>query len=249
MRTLLAAVLALVAVAAAAEDYIQPTFICRRPLFPPRCAAPEVPPEPWGDTPCADRKFDDALIESVANGDRSAVELMQRRYATAATYAERIRLGAALLGRVADDGAIWKELAGYAERAVELHADGGKEKLAAWCAAHDCEPDDYERLSREAFQEIAGDRRAHPLLLRALASSDETLVNDAIAGLAGQHDEASLPAIEEALRRLPDYASMLAYSLVDFESEAADRLALKYLRDDARKEYEEERAERKGGQT
>ena len=239
MRTLLAAVLALVAIAAAAEDYIEPTITLR-------CGS-KAPATPWGLTPCNDWELDDALIRSAANGDRSAVELLQWRYAASATYAQRIRLGAALLGRVADDGAIWKELADYAERAIEFNSDGGKEKLAAWCAAHDCDPDDYDRLAREAFQEISGDRRAHPLLLRALSANDDNILDDAVLGLARQHDEASLPAIEEMFRRLPDYVSMLAYSLVDFESEAADRLAMKYLDDASREAYEAWRAEKKKG--
>jgi len=243
MRKSLAAVVAFVAVAAMAEDYIAPRFICRLPLFP--MCADDAPTSKWDPVSCADQHFDAALIESAANADRSAIALLERRYAEASTYAERIRIGSALLGRVADDGAIWKELAADAEHAVAFHADPDKaaEKLAAYCAKHDCEPDDYDRVAWQAFEEIAGDRRARPLLLRALASNDTDVLNRAILGLSEQHDETSFAAIAKALERFPEHASMLALSLIDFDTEAADCLAMKYLKGEDRELYEQERAE------
>lgn len=230
----MAVVLALITSAAAGEEIV-PKFICRLPL-PPKCTSPATI---WDKPSCDDEQFDAALIESAAGGDRSAVELLQRRYAAAFTHAERITVGAALLGRVRDDGAIWKDLAAWAEHAVEFHLDPDTtaQKLAAYCGQHDCQPDDYERLSWQALEAISADRRARPLLLRALTAIDTDLVDQGISGLAGQHDESSLPAIDEALRRLPEAASTLALSLADFESDAADKIAMKYLADDDREEY------------
>jgi len=234
----MAVVLALItAVAAAGEEIVPLKFVCRYPLpAPPKCT---VPATVWDEPSCDDEQFDAALIESAAGGDRSAVELLQRRYAAAFTHAERITVGAALLGRVRDDGAIWKELVAWAENAVEFHLDPDTtaQKLAAYCEQHDCQPDDTERLSWQALDAISGDRRSRPLLLRALTAIDTDVVDRGISGLAAQNDQTSLPAIDEALRRLPEAASMLALSLVDFESDAADRIAMKYLADDDREEY------------
>lgn len=204
MRRLFAAVVALVAVAAMAQDDVFPRFICRLPLYP------------------ASADFDDVLIENAQNGDHSAVALLERRYAEAPTASERIHLGSALLGRAADDSAIWKELAAYAESYVD------EQKLEA----------------KQAFDEIARDRRARPLLLRALASKDWEMVNKAILGLSLHRDDATLPDIEKALQRFPEEASMAALSLIDFNTEAADTLAKKYLRNDDVELYDQEQAGR-----
>ena len=250
MRTALAVVLAFLTVAAAGEEIVPQKFVCRYPLSlptpPPPCLTPATV---WDKPSCDDERFDAALIESAASGDRSAIELLQRRYAAAATHAERIAIGAALLGRVRDDDAIWKDLAGWAEHAVEFHfdPDAAAEKLAAYCKQHDCAPDDYDRLSWQALDAISGDRRARPLLLRALTAIDTDVVNEGIGGLAAQHDETSLPEIEKALQRLPEAASMLALALVDFQSDAADKIAIKYLADDDREAYAEERQPPGGG--
>src|ERR1051326_3972175 len=196
MRIALTAVLALIAVIAAGDDDVVPRFICHRPTS--LCGGAAA--TPWDRTSCDDLQFDDALIESAANGGRSAIALLQQRYDGATTYAERIHLGGALVGRV-DDGAIWKELAAYAERAVELHldVDTSADKIKAYCAQHDCDPRTYDELLWQAFDAAAGDRRAHGLCLRALSSNDSNLVGTAIGGVARQHDASSLVAIDKAL--------------------------------------------------
>jgi len=246
MRISLAIVLAFVAVAAAADDDVFPHFICRRPMATQQCS--DAPATPWDLPSCDDREFDDALIEQAGTGDRSAAELLQHRYATASTYTERIHIGAALLGHARDDAAIWEDLAAYAEHAVDLHldVDTSANRLAAYCAEHDCDPRKYDQLLWQAFDEVAGDHRARELCLRALGSNDTNLIAGAIAGLGRQHDERSLPEIAKMLQRLPEHASMLASNLVVFESEAADALAMKYLNDEDRAEYEAERKNREG---
>ncbi|HEV2718523.1 MAG TPA: hypothetical protein VG323_00780 [Thermoanaerobaculia bacterium] len=218
----MAAVIAFVAVAATAEDDIFPRFIVRLSPFP--TCADDAPVSKWDAVSCKDLELDSSLLQNAASGDHSAVALLECRYAEASTHAEHILLGAALLGRVADDGPIWKELAAEAERYVESRDD--------------------ETAAKQAFEEIAGDRRARPLLLRALASNDTDLLNKAILGLSLQHDESTLPTIEKALQRFPEEASRMALSLIDFKTENADTLAMKYLKDDDRALYEQERAER-----
>ncbi len=55
----------------------------------------------------------------------------------------------------------------------------------------------------------------------------------AIDSLASQHDETSLDAIDAALQRFPDDAKSMASSLAIFQSEAANRIEMKYRPDDA----------------
>jgi len=250
MRTALAVVLAFITVAAAGEEIVPQKFVCRYPLPgpppPPLCLTPATV---WDKPSCDDEQFDAALIESMESGDRSAIELLQRRYAAAATHEERITIAAALLGQLRDDGAIWKDLSAWAEHAVEFHLDPdtAAKKLGAYCEQHGCQPDVYDRLSWQALGAISADRRARPLLLRALTAIDTDVVYEGIGGLAAQHDETSLPEIEKALQRLPEAASMLALALVDFQSDAADKIAMKYLADDDREEYAEARQPPGGG--
>jgi hypothetical protein len=61
---------------------------------------PKAPVSPWAIPSCADYDLDDALFERAAKGDRSAVQLLEKRYATAFTRSEHIRIGGFLLGRV-----------------------------------------------------------------------------------------------------------------------------------------------------
>ena len=171
-------------------------------------------------------------MESAKQGDRSALQLLERRRQTTFTHTERIRIGAFLLGRVRDDSAIWNELRMHAENAVDFA--GKSEKLEAYCVEHGYDPREYEWMSWYALGEIMGDRRSRPLLLRALASDDPSVADSGIFGLAAQHDETALPEIEAALRRFPGLVMSLAY----FKSAAADRLAERYLKTDTeRDEY------------
>ena len=65
------------------------------------------------------------------------------------------------------------------------------------------------------------------------------MVSAGIAGLSSGHDDPPLAEIDEALRRHPDQVLGLAY----FKSEAADRVAMKYLTDGDRVEYQRVRDE------
>lgn len=192
----------------------------------------EPPTSPWHFQSCDDSYLDTALIESAKGGDRSALQLLERRRQTAFTHVERVRIGAFLLGRIRDDSAIWNELRMDAENAVDFA--GKSEKLEAYCVEHGYDPQGYEVMSWLALGGIMGDRRSRPLLLRALASTDLSVAGNGIFGLARQHDETALPEIEAALRRFPELAMYFAY----FKSTAADRLAERYLKTDAeRAEY------------
>jgi hypothetical protein len=192
----------------------------------------KTPSTPWEYPLCSDFGLDRALIDSAKRGDRSAIELLERRYATTFTYMERWMIGGALLGRARDDRAIWSELSGHAERLVA--AGGDTKKLDPYCAAHDFDAYEYESMAWDAFSAAWEDRRARPLLLRALASDDSGLAQAGIFGLALQHDDTPRAEIEAAVRRHPE----LVFDLAEFHSEAIDALAAKYLKDDdERAEY------------
>jgi hypothetical protein len=139
-------------------------------IFPPICQQPSTPSDPPS---CEDSQLDDALIANAQHGDRSAVELLQQRYATAFTTMERFRIGGALLGRVADDSTIWNELSAQAETLLLSEEKPAAQRAIAW----------------EALGAIVMDRRARPLLLRALTSADPDIADAAKIGLAMQDCE------------------------------------------------------------
>ena len=150
-----AAVLVILAISAPAATLACPLFCGDKP-----------PATPWDLAPCDEYNFNDALIESARQGDRSAIDLLEKRYASTFTVAERIRIASALLGRVRDDSAIWNDLLPYAEHAVDFD----EEKYAAYCAEHGYDKDRYEMMAVNALIAVSHDCRARPLLLRALAT-------------------------------------------------------------------------------
>src|SRR3954453_965761 len=192
---------------------------------------------PWDLPACSEYDFNSALIESADYGDRSAIELLRRRYAETFTYAERYRIASVLLGRVRDDSAIWNELLPHAENAVNFA--GQKEKLDAYCVEHGYGSAKYAEMSSSALIAVMLDRRARPLLLRALKSDDRDISTTGVLGLAIQHVETALPEIEAAVQRFPSNAQDLAF----FKSDAADRVAEKVLSGAELEEYRRARME------
>ncbi|MDP9193501.1 MAG: carboxypeptidase-like regulatory domain-containing protein [Acidobacteriota bacterium] len=184
---------------------------------------------------CSEYELHSALIESARQGDASSVELLRSRYATADTYSERHRLGGALLRKTRDDAEIWNELVSHAEIALRFpHVDGLESpEFLQHCTELSVDPDSHWWMGQDALDVASDDPRSHALLLRALATDDETLVYLAIVGLAGQRDFDSLPLIESAIRRFDDrndyYTDFLADQLALFQSEHADAVAMKFL--------------------
>jgi hypothetical protein len=216
--------------AAAAEPVV---FGC---ILPRMCD--DVPPaSEWDQASCDDIDVDEALSERAQRGDPSALEMLRQRYFVERTYAERYRIAPIFLGRVADDAAVWNDILPHAQNYVDFA--GHSEKFAAYCAEHGCEAEAYERKAYAALDAVSADRRARPLLLRALASGDDDCVHTAIFGFALQHDESALPRIDEALDRLPIAASLLAF----YDSDAADAVAYKHLKAEDRAAYDKQRRE------
>jgi len=246
---MLAAVLLLAALPETAP--VQPEAVATE-VVTVACAARhlcvERPDDEWDEASCSDYELDTALIEAAGHGDRSALALLEQRYGLAKTYRERHRIGIALLGRVADDSAIWNELTLHAENAIRFASDepGPNKELEAWCAEHGYDADRYGDMAEDTLVSLMNEPRARPLLLRAAHSKRGFLAAIGIYGLCGQRDESLLPQIDEALSKNDealnknDHAS-LASALAAFHSEAADRIARKYLDEEDLESYHEER--------
>ena len=86
--------------------------------------------------------------------------------------------------------------------------------------------------SQQLFQRYRGteDRRAIPLLNRALLSRDPLIQAEAAEGLALIGDKASIPLILEACRKAPAHvAGLIAASLVYFDDAAAQAAVDQFL--------------------
>jgi hypothetical protein len=213
------------------------TFTCS---FKP--CSDEDPASPFDEASCTDYEMNTTLIESMERGDRSATDLLRRRYAAAFTYGERHRIAGALLGRVPDDREYWSELAAYGADAIRFPYVEGEPapEFVAWCAARALDPDQYHWMALRAFEGAAADRRGRGMVLQALESKDSALVQSALAAILEHRDESVLPAIEKALERFPEQAGWLAMWLGKLQSDAADRVALKFLPEGCVEEYREQ---------
>lgn len=198
----------------------------------------ETPRDRWDILPaCSDYELDIVLIDAAQHNDASAIALLEQRHDTVITFGERQRIAEALLRRVSDDSKYWDELYGDAERA--LLPDYIIRKLSE-CAG--TTEDDYRSYVVLALWSIANDARSHELMLRALSSKDQDVLAAAVNGLGWQHDLAALPAIESMLSRIDeDHRSRVAFHLNAFDSEAADRVAMRYLRGDDGTDYQSAR--------
>jgi hypothetical protein len=206
--------------------------------------ADTAPKSAWDWPLCTDYELDSSLIESIENGDRSAVDLARRRHDAAFTYREKHRLAATLLGQVPIDTAYWNELMECATNAVRFASREAEpsEDFVRWCAERDLDPDDYAGVTFVALGYVSSDHRAKSLLHDALKAPDYAVAWLAIEGFAKQHDESVLPEIDRALEAFPDQRRDLAGALGDYRTDAADQLARKYLDDGDFEEYQELRA-------
>jgi hypothetical protein len=149
-------------------------------------ACSKTPPLSRSDLPwCMDVRWNDALIESIERGNRGAIESLRRRYETAFTYREKHTLAAALLRRVPDDRAIWKDLEERAAVSVRFPRIDGMYSRAfeEYCREHNLSPDEVWFLSVEALKHAASDPRSRPLLREALESGDRQLIEIATTAL------------------------------------------------------------------
>jgi len=197
------------------------------------CLLDSEPKTAFEKPSCNDYDLNGALIDALGHGDRSAMELLQRRHDTTFALNEKLRIAGALLRHVDDDHAYWNEIAAPAEDAVRLI---GTPELDAWCAERGLERDDYQTYLYTALDLAGHDPRGRELLLRALQSNDLYVVANAIISFGLNGEKSALPAIETALRRFPA-EERLAFVLFAFHSEATDDLAKRYLSEETFEDY------------
>lgn len=211
----------------------------------PRCSE-EPAVHVWDDPLCSEYALNDALITAWSEQhEPSAVALLTTRWRQTVSGMERHRIAAALLGTAVDAEA-WAELEREAELAVRFPqlADGTPmPEFKEWCEARGLDAYQYRWNLEDALQSAGNDKRSRALLLRALTTDDWELIAIAILALGAQHDETSLPKIDEALQRVvtKERYQNLPAALSAFESDAADALALKYLDAARREDYLAER--------
>ena len=208
----------------------------------PPCS--ETAPETAFELPaCADYELNTSLIQSIQGGDRSAINLLRQRYKTTISHVERHRMASSLLTRVPDDREYWNELAEKAADAIRFAFvdDQPTEDFLAWCASRRFDPLAYRWMTIDALKTIAADRRAHALLVKALESHDRAVFESVFRTITFDRDETLLPAIEKNLGRFPEHMGDDAFWLLEFASEAADRVAMKFLSEERQKEYRKRR--------
>lgn len=193
----------------------------------------------WDRPSCRDYELDSALIAALEHNDTSARAALRQRHESAFTFAQKHRIAAALM---ASEKRYFDELAGHARNALRFHPDDAREALEAWCAKRNFGPDEYLQIATNTIDLIGADPRSRPLLAEALKSEDDYFVYLGILGFACQQHEAALPLIEEALTRLGEDAGFASYALGLFRSEAADRIAWRFVGAEERDSYESFRA-------
>ena len=172
------------------------------------------PVTPFDRPTCSEYEQTYVLIEAI-DSDPSAIELLRSRYETTFTHGERHRIAGALLGRVPDDRRYWNELEEHAAYALR--------------ETRGVDSDGRPSMAMEAFRIAAGDPRGRPLVLGALQSNDVDLLSRTLAVIVRRRDESFLPAIEAMLERLPEHAEVLAMWVTLLGSDAADRVASRFL--------------------
>jgi len=212
------------------------------------CGSPcadEPPRTAFSDPSCEDYDRDLPLIEAVEREDASAIPLLRARYDGHLSLIERHRIAGALLGKVADDGALWTDLYEHAALAVRFPMTGGdySEAFRRYCSERNLEPDAVWNVTVNAFEHASRDPRSRALLREVVERRDPPLIVLAIAGLAMQRDVDALPAIDAALAQLDDDPT-IAVALAFYALPEADAIAFKYLAEDDCELYFELRGSR-----
>jgi hypothetical protein len=104
------------------------------------------PKSRWDSPSCSEYDENSRLIE------RIDIAELRKRYDTTLTLIERHRIGAALLGRIKDDGAIRRELAKYAALASGLEVTP---ELEAWSLERNLDPLNVIAIAAHARRVLA----------------------------------------------------------------------------------------------
>lgn len=197
----------------------------------------------WDWPVCDDYKTDTALETAVKRGDHSAINLLEQRYETAPTLREKRRIAGILLNRVSDDSKYWKPLIDLAEDSLRFAGDddAARARLKTFAEEKGIDPDAYLAATYDALGIVSEDVRSRDLLRRALNSNVPDLQVSGIEGFAMQRDESMLERIDAVIEKATQYQGSMAEMLALYRSDAADKIAFKYLSEDDRPNYLEDK--------
>ena len=194
------------------------------------------------------------FVEQLAQAKASqAVPMLEAKFTHTKDVSDRAHVASALI-RLGDKNDIyWEFLAKHAATAVESDAPdfmnfdpqaktgaGPSPEFIAWAKAHNVPPNGpngtaaedamYWFPARVLLLGITGDRRAVPLLRKALLSPNHMIEIAAATGLAEIQDKDSIPFIIDACRKAPPAAAgPIAEPLIYFDDAEAQSAVDTYV--------------------
>jgi hypothetical protein len=195
----------------------------------------QAPTSQFGRPACNEWEMNNALIDALEHGDRGVAVVLRQRYRETYTFSERNRIGAALI-KAKDDSEVWKELFARAEDAVRFapnNDDQPNAELAKWCEKRGWDADEYWSSLNDSFWAVADDPRALQLLRGALQSANKEVADGAILALVFTKRADSLALVDEVFGKRGTPETWLVTSLAYVHTDAADAIAMKYLKDNA----------------
>ena len=209
-------------------------------------------------------------VEQIAHARAvQAVPMLEEKFVRTKDPLDKAKIAQALIKLGNKDDTYWDFLVKLVTPAVESDAPdfmghdargkgvgGPSPEFIAWAKAHNvslngpnetaAENSVYVLPGEVALLGLTGDRRAVPLLRRALSSPNHMIEIAAARGLAEMQDKDSIPLIIEACKRAPaEEASVIAESLVYFDHPDAQSAVDNYVPRDRAKMLREAKAQGK----
>jgi len=204
-------------------------------------------------------EFNDLYVAYIAQAHAvEATLVLEQLFPSRTDRNEKIKIASALVSFGDKNDTYWDYLVQQATTALEdppplsppPDAQGQEQPepspaFLAWTKAHNVSDEDavFDYPIPISFLAHTGDRRAIPLLRRALMAPNFLMQSEAAAGLASLQDKASIPLIIAACKTDPKYSGVIAKSLIYFDVPEAQRAVDLYLTKDAAKMLREARAQ------
>jgi len=207
-------------------------------------------------------------VEAVAHAGRiDAIPILENKFVHTQDPVDKAKIAGVLVRLGDKNDTYWDFLAGVVTVAVDSDAPdvadsdaqgkslpGLSPKFIAWAKAHNIPPAEaasnatYVLPAEVMMLGDTRDRRAIPLLRRALHSPNYLIVSAAADGLAEIGDEASVPLIISACKDAPvDARGAIAESLVYFDDAQAQKIVDKFVPKEIAETRRKERASGKKG--
>jgi hypothetical protein len=218
---------------------------------------PDKPARGEGDATIAEEiakvksgKYDLVSVERIAEAKAvEAIPILEEQFMRRQDPLDKAKIAEALVKLGDKDDTYWNYLVQVVTPAVESNAPdfmtydaegnlgpGPSPAFLAWAKTHNVSPESageeqvYWLPGKVALLGGTGDRRAIPLLRRALLSPNHMIEVMAALGLAELQDEGSIPHIIAACQRAPaEAASAIAEGLVYFDDQPAQAAVDTYV--------------------